>query len=188
MFFINIIKEFKWNFISKKINLIKLLVLDVDGVMTDGKLYYDSNGNQIKSFSVKDGLGIRLLQNFGIQIAIISGGKSPVIEKRALDLDIKNIFTNIKNKKTCLMKLQKDLLINMEETIYVGDDINDLSVRDIVALLISTNDGSNDLKKKCDAVLLSNGGDNAVREICERILRKNKVFKKIKKEGFLEKN
>ena len=188
MLFINLIKELKWNFISKKIDLIKLLVLDVDGVMTDGKLYYDSDGNQIKSFSVKDGLGLRLLQNFGIEIAIISGGKSPVIEKRALDLNIKNIFTNIKNKKKCLMQLQKDLLVKTEETIYVGDDINDLSVRDIVALLISTKDGSNDFKKKCDAVLISKGGDNAVREICERILRKNQVFKKIRKEGFIEKN
>ena len=188
MIFINLIKKLRWKFISKKIDFIKLLVLDVDGVMTDGKLFYDSNGNQTKSFSVKDGLGIRLLQNFGIEIAIISGGKSPVIEKRALDLDIKNLFTNIKNKKTCLMKLQKDLLIKKEETIYVGDDINDLSVRDIVSLLISTKDGSNDLKKKCDAVLLSNGGENAVREICERILRNNQEFKKIKKEGFLEKN
>ena len=188
MFFVNIIKELKWNLISNKIDLIKLLVLDVDGVMTDGKLYYDSNGNQIKSFSVKDGLGIRLLQNLGIEIAIISGGKSPVIEKRALDLDIKNIFTNIKNKKKCLIKLQKDLLIKSEETIYVGDDINDLCVRDIVALLISTKDGSNDLKNKCDAILCSNGGENAIREISERILRKNKSFKKIRKEGFLEKN
>ena len=186
--FSKIIQELKWKFIQNKIDKIKLAVFDVDGVFTDGYLNYDSNGQQSKRFSVKDGIGIRFLQKANIEIAIITGGKSDVIEKRARDLNINYLFTNIKNKNDCIMRLQENLSFSVEETIFLGDDINDLTVRNRVNLLISTNDASKDLKKRSDAILLSNGGKGAVREFSERILKKNKKFKKIKEEGLLESN
>ena len=185
---INFFKELKWKLIENKIKRIKLVVLDVDGVMTDGCLFYDSKGNQIKKFAVQDGLGIRLLQEIGIKIGIISGGKANVIEKRASDLNIENIYTNIKNKKECMKHLQAKLNVSIEETIYLGDDINDLVVRESVGLLICTNDGSRFLKKKSNAVLIANGGENAVRELTERILWNNVKFKEFRSIGFIERN
>ena len=90
--FLNIFSEIKWIFLRKKLKKVELLILDVDGVLTDGYLYYDYQGNQIKRFSVKDGLGIRYLQKAGLNICIVSGGKEDVIKNRAKDLNIQHIY------------------------------------------------------------------------------------------------
>ena len=179
-------KEIKWIVISKKLKKIKLLILDVDGVLTNGYLVYDYQGNQLKRFSVKDGLGIRYLQSAGIEIGIVSGGKGDVIKYRAKDLNINHIYYSVKNKKEKVELLQKKFNFSKEQTLYIGDDLNDLTVRESVGLLIAPNDASKGLKKFCDAILINNGGQDAVREIAERILKGTKLLKSIEKNGFSE--
>ena len=187
--FLNILfEEIKWIIIKNRLKKIKLLILDVDGVLTDGYLFYDYQGNQIKRFSVKDGLGIRYLQKAGLKICIVSGGKEDVIKNRAKDLNIKDLYCGIKNKKKKVEILQEEFEVKKENILYVGDDLNDLTVRKVVGLLIAPNDASKNLKKFCNAILRNNGGYGAVRELSERLLRGTKLLKSIEKNGFSEIN
>ena len=188
MFLKILFEEIKWTLIRKRMKKIKLLILDVDGVLTDGYLFYDHQGNQIKRFSVKDGLGIRYLQKAGLNICIVSGGKEDVIKNRAKDLNIKHIYCGVKNKKEKVEILRKELNVNKENILYVGDDLNDLTVRKVVGLLIAPNDSSKNLKKYCDAILINKGGYGAVRELAERLLKGTKLLRSIEKEGFSELN
>ena len=188
MFFNIFFEEIKWIFLRKKLKMVKLLILDVDGVLTDGYLYYDYLGNQIKRFSVKDGLGIRYLQKAGLNICIVSGGKEDVIKKRSEDLNIKYIYCCVKNKKEKVEILQDQFKVNKDNILYVGDDLNDLTVRKSVGILIAPNNASKNFKKNCDAILKNNGGYGAVRELAERLLRETKLLKSIEKDGFSEIN
>ena len=181
-------KEIKWLLIRNKLKKIRLLILDVDGVLTDGYLFYDYKGNQLKRFSVKDGLGIRYLQRAGINICIVSGGKEDVIRNRAKDLNINNIYCSVSNKREKVEMLQKQFDLKKENTLYIGDDLNDLPVRKIVGLLIAPNNASKGLKKYCDAILKQNGGYHAIRELSERLLNGSKLLKNIEKEGFSQIN
>ena len=181
-------EEIKWIFIKKRLNKIKVLIFDVDGVLTDGYLFYDYQGNQIKRFSVKDGLGIRYLQKAGLNICIVSGGKEDVIKNRAKDLNIKHIYCGVKNKKEKVETLRETFEVKKENILYVGDDLNDLTVRKVVGLLIAPNDASKKLKKFCDAILKNKGGYGAVRELSERLLRGTKLLESIEKDGFSEIN
>ncbi len=187
--FLNIlIEEIKWFLIRKKLKRIKLLILDVDGVLTDGYLYYDYQGNQIKRFSVKDGLGIRYLQKAGLNICIVSGGKEDTIKNRAKDLNIQHIYCGVKNKKEKVEFLRDEFKVKKDNILYLGDDLNDLPVRKSVGLLIAPNNASKNFKKYCDAILKNNGGFGAVRELAERLLRGTKLLRSIEKEGFSELN
>ena len=183
-----IINEFKWLIIKRKLKNIKLVILDVDGVLTDGYLFYDHEGNQLKRFSVKDGLGIKYLQKAGIRLCIVSGGKEDVIKFRAKDLNIDNVYCHIKDKKEKVETLQRKFNLKKENTLYLGDDLNDLTVKNSVELLISPNNASKGLKKSCDAILNQNGGQDAVRELSERLLKGTKIMKIFEKEGFLDCN
>ena len=188
MFLNKLIEEIKWFLIRKKLKRIKLLILDVDGVLTDGYLYYDYQGNQIKRFSVKDGLGIRYLQKAGLNICIVSGGKEDVIKNRAKDLNIQHIYCEVKNKKEKVEFLRDEFKVKKDNILYLGDDLNDLPVRKSVGLLIAPNNASKNFKKYCDAILKNNGGYGAVRELAERLLRGTKLLRSIEKEGFSELN
>ena len=188
MFIFRLFEEIKWIFINRKLKKIKLLILDVDGVLTDGYLFYDHQGNQLKRFYVKDGLGIRYLQKAGINISIISGGKEDVILNRAKDLNIKHIYSCVKNKKEKVEILQKKFDVKTENILYVGDDLNDLTVKGAVGLLIAPNDASKGLKKFCDGILKNDGGFGAVRELAERLLKGSKLLKIIQEEGFKDNN
>ena len=188
MFFNIFFKEIKWIFLRKKLKKVKLLILDVDGVLTDGYLYYDYQGNQIKRFSVKDGLGIRYLQKAGLNICIVSGGKEDVIKNRAKDLNIKHIYCGVKNKKEKVEFLRDEFKVKKDKILYLGDDLNDLTVRKSVGLLIAPNNASKNFKKYCDAILKNNGGFGAVRELAERLLIGTKLLRSIEKEGFSELN
>tara|TARA_Y100000589_G_C26932143_1_gene538779 strand:- start:61 stop:630 length:570 start_codon:yes stop_codon:yes gene_type:complete len=188
MFFSIFRKEIKWYFIKKQIKDIKLLIFDVDGVLTDGYLYYDHEGNQLKRFSVKDGLGIRYLQKAGMHICLVSGGKEDAIIKRARDLDIKYIFCEVKNKREKVEFLQSNLNLTKNETLFLGDDLNDLVVRESVRLLIAPNNASKGFKKYCNAILINDGGQNAIRELAERLLKNSNLLKRIEENGFIEIN
>lgn len=151
------------------LNLIKLLVLDVDGVMTDGKLYYNDKGEVQKVFDVKDGLGIKLANKI-ISVCIISGNPSIIIEKRAKDLGVSYCFIDIANKKECLNQLILSLKLKKENVAYIGDDLNDIPVRSLVSLFACPSDAHLSVKKISDVILDCKGGNGAVREFIDAIL------------------
>jgi len=180
--------EFKWRSIYKKLNGINLLFLDVDGVLTDGGLWIDQHGNTTKRFDVKDGLGLKLLQNNGIQIVLVSGGFSGATEKRAKQLGIKYYFVEVKDKFQVVKDFQKKYGFLIADTAYIGDDINDSVVRPIVNLLFTPSDASIYLQKKADIILQSKGGNGAIRELSERFLLAKNSLSKFTKNGWVQRN
>lgn len=181
-------KLFIENFFRKKFAKIHYLVLDVDGVLTDGGIYLDHEGNTFKKFSVKDGLGIKLLQENNIQIIFMSGGSSSSTSARAKNLGIEYCFVNIKNKSKFLLDLQNELGFDFENLAYVGDDLNDVVVRSIVKLLICPKDACKEMRDISDLVLTKNGGNGAIRELCEIILKSKKCWEKYSTYGFIKQN
>ncbi len=165
---------------------LKLLVLDVDGVLTDGKLYYTAEGETQKVFDVKDGLGIKLALK-EISVAIMSGNPSPIIERRAKDLGVKYCFVGIANKKDSLENLMKELTLTKKEVAYIGDDLNDLVVREIVGCFVCPVDAHKMILEKSDLILSSKGGEGAVREFIDMLLDA-KGFSSNLKLGVKEKN
>ena len=162
--------EIKWFLNSRKIAKIKLLVFDIDGVLTNGKLLINENGDIAREFNVRDGLGIKLLQENNIIVAFISGAEGKSTLKRATMLGVSNCLINIKNKQIALRELQNKLNILPSNTAFVGDDINDLVVKEDVSLLIGTKDSSPKFSIKADLLLKSYGGMGAAREMSDRIL------------------
>jgi 3-deoxy-D-manno-octulosonate 8-phosphate phosphatase (KDO 8-P phosphatase) len=165
---------------------IKLLILDVDGVLTDGKLYYTMDGETQKVFHVKDGLGIKLALKH-IEVAIISGNPSAIIERRAKDLGIKHCYTGISDKGSCIQNLSKELAINFSEIAFIGDDLNDLVAKEFVGLLIAPADAHKMVLEHADIVLQSKGGKGAVREFIDTLLHEHGVYTGYEK-GIKEKN
>ena len=165
-----LLMEIKWILNSRKIAKIKLLVFDIDGVLTNGKLLINENGDITREFNVRDGLGIQLLQENNIIVAFISGCEGKSTLKRAAMLGISNCLISIKNKKIALRKLQNELNILPSNTAFVGDDINDLVVKEDVSLLIGTKDSSPQFSINADLLLKSCGGMGIAREISDRIL------------------
>lgn len=167
---------------------IRLLCLDVDGVLTDGGLWTTEAGEVIKRFDVRDGLGIRLLQQAGIEVAWLSGGKSGATEQRASYLGIRHVLTGVKDKPAALLALQQSLGLPRDGMAFVGDDLNDLAVRPAVGLLIATADAVRPLRRRADWVLDRNGGDGAVRRLCEAILRARGEWRELADLGWRDRN
>ena len=165
-----LLMEIKWILNSRKLAKIKLLVFDIDGVLTNGKLLINENGDIIREFNVRDGLGIKLLQQNNIIVAIISGGEGKSTLKRASMLGISNCLINIKNKQIALKNLQNKLNILPSHTAFVGDDINDLVVKEDVSLLIGAKDAAPEFSINADLLLNSCGGMGVAREMSDRIL------------------
>lgn len=149
---------------------IKLLVLDVDGVLTDGSINVSDAGEIFKSFNVKDGLGIKLLQKTGVEIAIITGRTSGIVEKRASELGIKHVFQGRIRKKEVFIELAENLGIGMDEVAYMGDDLPDLAVMRLVGLPTTPLDGMASLEPYVKWRASVPGGRGAVRELAELIL------------------
>lgn len=171
-----------------RLKRINLLILDVDGVLTDGGLLTDEEGAVLKRFDVRDGLGIRMLQQAGIEVAMLSGGKSGATEQRARYLGIGHCLTGVKDKPRALLDLQHNLSFAIENTAYVGDDLNDLVVRPLVGLLVSPKDGVKALRRQCDWVLNRKGGDGAVRAVAEAILEAKGYWQVVARKGWLDNN
>lgn len=149
---------------------IKLLVLDVDGVLTDGSINVSDAGEIFKSFNVKDGLGIKLLQKIGVEVAIITGRTSGIVEKRASELGIKHVFQGRIRKKEVFLDLAENLGIGMDEVAYMGDDLPDLAVMRLVGLPATPLDGVAALDPYVKWRSVVPGGRGAVRELAELIL------------------
>lgn len=159
----------------RKAQNIKMLVMDVDGTLTDGKIYLGNKGEELKSFHVRDGMGIKLLARYKIKIAIITGRESEIVVNRAKELDIKDVYQGIDNKKKVYQELKNKYNLFDQDIAYVGDDINDLELLKIVGLSLTVNDAVEEVKDNCDFISSKNGGEGAVREIIDLIIKfKNK--------------
>lgn len=158
---------------------IKFLVLDVDGTLTDGKIYVDDKDNSFKAFNVKDGFALVNWLKLGGEVAILTGKKSNIVERRAKELGIKYIIQGSKNKKQDLKNLLKELNITFENVAYMGDDLNDLGVMKSVGFSACPKDSIQEVLEITNFISSKNGGDGAVREFLEHIMKKNGMWKKI---------
>ena len=173
---------------SKRLKQVRLLVCDVDGVLTDGGLHYDERGGVVKRFDVRDGLAIRMLQRSGIEVAFLSGGRSGAIEQRARHLDIRHCLVGVGDKLAALQDLLDQLDLGPEHTAFIGDDLNDLTVRPAVGLLVSPANGARGLRRQADLVLRQNGGDGAVRELAELLLHQRGQWQTLNRDGWRDTN
>lgn len=155
---------------------IKLLLLDVDGVLTDGKLYYGNSGEELKAFNIQDGLGIKLLQQAGIQVGIITGRVSALLQRRADELGISPVIQGREDKLTALRELLQGMNLGLNEIAFMGDDLPDLSVINTVGLGITVANASSTLTTEAAWQTRRSGGDGAVREAAEMILRAQNKF------------
>jgi len=149
---------------------VQLLVLDVDGVLTDGRIQFDADGREFKVFHVRDGYGIRRVLEAGIEVAIISGRKSVAVEKRAAELGIKNIHLGIDNKISVFKNLLAELGMGAEAAACVGDDTPDRDCMKAAGLGIAVADAHPDLDEVADWHTHLGGGKGAVREVCDLLL------------------
>jgi len=156
--------------------MIKLIVLDVDGCLSDGKLTYTSAGEETKAFNVKDGLGISSWSKIGNNVAIITGKTSPMVKKRALELGITHFFQGVKDKDRVLSNIMTELNLLKHEVAAIGDDLNDYNMLRLVGRSFTPNDGVDEIKEIVDTVLTKKGGDGAVREMIDTLIKDNNQY------------
>lgn len=149
---------------------IRLLVLDVDGVLTDGRLAYDSDGRESKSFHVRDGYGIQQVIAAGIAVAVISGRHSPAAAARLSELRVLHVFLGRNDKRQVLDQLLAELGIPVAQVACVGDDVTDLGIMSLAGLGITVADAHPDVRRAADWVTEAGGGGGGVREICDLLL------------------
>lgn len=153
--------------------MIKLIVLDVDGCLTDGKIIYSSDGLESKNFNVKDGLAIATWIRMGNQVAIITGRQSNIVKKRAEELGIQHLFQGVKDKDRVLKELVEALGLKFYEVGAIGDDLNDYNMLKIVGRSFTPQDGVKEIQSIVKTVLSYSGGDGAVREMIDIIVDDN---------------
>ena len=149
---------------------VRLLVLDVDGVLTDGKLYFLADGSEAKAFSTLDGQGIKMLMNSGVNVAIITGRTSTIVERRAANLGIMHLIQGREDKRTALDELLSSLQLSYDQVAYLGDDLPDLAAIRCVALGVAVANANTFVRKHALAVTSLRGGEGAARELCEFIM------------------
>ena len=152
--------------------MIKLLILDVDGTLTDGGIYYESTGNELKKFSVKDGAGLVALRRAGVQVMICTGRECEAVRRRAADLHLDYVYQNVVNKAAFLCDFFKEHGLSREETAYCGDDWNDLAAMALCGFVACPADAAAAVKARADYVCPQKGGEGAVRGAAEEILRR----------------
>lgn len=157
--------------IIEKAELIKLLILDVDGVLTDGRLFFDHQGNEYKSFHARDGHGIKLLRQTGVEIAIISGRSSLSVALRMKMLGIEHVYQGHENKRAAFSEIIEKLKLEPNQAAYVGDDLLDLPIMSRVGLSIAVSDANFAVKQRADWCTQLPGGQGAVREVCDLIMQ-----------------
>lgn len=162
-----------------KFDQIKLLLLDVDGVLTDGQITYSDTGDQIKSFQSRDGLGLRLLMDAGIRVGIVTGRKSLALVHRCQNLGIDLVFDGIKDKAAALKLIAAQTGIDPPWIAFVGDDLLDLPAMIRVGVSITVPDAPEEVKSRAHYITTAPGGHGAVREICEAILKARGLWNSI---------
>lgn len=163
---------------KKPASTIKALVLDVDGVFTEGKVWVSGDGELAKAFSLRDGMGLEIARESGIKVVVMTSENSPIVDQRMKKLGIEDYYKGVKDKFSLLNKVCLELDINRHEVAYIGDDVNDLANILSVGWGFTPVDAVNELKQMADVVLHSYGGDKAIREGIETIIKLNKRSKK----------
>ena len=161
---------------NKDLTNIKLVILDVDGTLTDGGVYIDSNGVETKKFNIKDGAGIVLAEKVGVEFMILTGRKSYCVEHRAKELKIKYVLQGIANKLSYLQQFLSQQGLSPEDVAYIGDDVNDLECMRIVGFTACPADAVEEVRQQCDFVSRYDGGQGAVREVCDMIRKSKSVI------------
>lgn len=169
-----------------RLEQIRLLLLDVDGVMTDGRIIYDDRGAETKAFDVKDGHGIKLLQRAGIRVGIITGRQSPVVDQRARELGIELVYQGAKDKLVPFLEILQKTGLSAEQVAYMGDDLPDLPVLRRVGFAATVADALEDVKPHVHYVTKRSGGCGAVREICDLLLKKTGRWENVATRYFSE--
>ncbi|MFZ2302514.1 MAG: HAD family hydrolase [Gallionella sp.] len=150
--------------------LVRLIAFDVDGVMTDGGLYYSDSGEEFKRFNSLDGQGLKMLRASGVEVAIITGRASRCVEARARNLGIEHVYQGVENKLEAMADLLNKLKLTRDAAAYMGDDVVDLGVMRHVGLSISVPESPQLVREHSDYVTQRSGGHGAVREACELIM------------------
>lgn len=163
----------------KKAANIRLLLLDVDGVLTDGRIIVDDRGVETKHFHVRDGQGIALLKRAGIEVGFITGRKSRVVGHRARDLKVSLLFQGVDDKLAIYEQIKKKIALTDPQIAYVGDDMIDLPVLRRVGFAVAVGDGWPELKSLVDYVTVTSGGRGAVREVAELLLKSQGKWSKL---------
>jgi 3-deoxy-D-manno-octulosonate 8-phosphate phosphatase (KDO 8-P phosphatase) len=153
-----------------KLQKIKVLIMDIDGTLTDAKTYYSKNGEELKSFNIKDGMGIVLWHKSGLKTAFLTSESSEIITRRAEKLNISKVVLGSRQKKADTIDLAQHFQVSLEELAYIGDDINDLDAIKICGLSACPADSTKSILESVDLILEKNGGSGAVRELIEKIL------------------
>lgn len=164
---------------DEKAKKIELLVLDVDGVLTDGRIIINDLGQETKYFNVKDGYGLRRLMDAGIDVAIITGRESEAVKHRAADLGIEMVFQGIKDKESVCRKVIRDKGLDKEQVCCMGDDLPDIPMLKCAGLPVAVADAAVEIREFASYVTKSPGGFGAVREMCEIILKAKNAWPKI---------
>lgn len=158
---------------------IRLLLLDVDGVLTKGEIIYDSLGRELKIFNVKDGLGIFLLGKVGIKTIIITAKDGKVVKRRAKDMGVVQVFGGILPKEKCLASIVKKYRVKLSEICFIGDDLIDIGIMKKVGLSVAVSDAARQVKRSADYVTVKPGGQGAVREIVDLIIAAQNLSAKL---------
>jgi len=150
---------------------IELILSDVDGVLTDGGIWYDNQGVEIKSFHIRDGLGIKLWQRSGFKFGLLTARTSHIVKLRALELGIDIVRQGFENKLPAAIDILRELQLNSEQTCYIGDDLTDLPVIRHVGLGIAVADAVSEVRSAANYITKITGGRGAVREVIELVLK-----------------
>ncbi len=156
--------------LMEKAAAIRLLALDVDGIMTDGKLFFSASGDELKGFNILDGLGIKQVMAAGIDVAVITGRRSPLTAKRMNDLGIPHLMQGREDKQVALVELAGQLGLSPQQIAYMGDDLPDLPAIRYAGLGITVPNGYWFVRQHADVCTVATGGNGAVREACELLL------------------
>ncbi len=159
-----------------KIKQLKLLILDVDGVLTDGRLFFDDNGREYKCFHARDGHGIKLLRQTGVDVAVISGRQSNSVAIRMQSLGVEHVYQGHENKRAAFAEILHNLGLRPEQAAHVGDDVLDLPVMIQAGFAVAVADANFAVKQHADWCTSVPGGQGAVREVCDLIMQVQGTF------------
>ncbi len=157
--------------LKDRLGKVRLLILDIDGVMTDGRIIYGDHGDELKFYDVQDGFGIAMLRRAGIPTVVISAKKSRVNQRRAKELQIAKVYQNVRDKLKPFEKVVQKMKLKHEEVCFIGDDLMDLPILSRVGFAVAVANAVEDVKEAVHYVTLKKGGRGAVREVVDLILK-----------------
>lgn len=172
-------EEHRWLLGTMPAEIVKLVVTDVDGVLTDGVIGINERGEEFKHFCVLDGLGVVLLRQAGIEVAFLSSRSSPIVRLRAEELSVRLHFSGVRDKRACLEEVLAAERIHPSEVCYVGDDLVDIPCLRLVGFPVAVSDARDDVKRHAELVTQAAGGRGAFRELAEHVLRKRGLWEKV---------